>query len=126
MEGTLNSWLSSICGKFRSAVSEKKSKMSQLIRGRDGHLVFPIGPKTHNLVGDVEFLTPVKFRQIPFNGLKVEVEYVSVYPRPRWPSCFSDRPEKPNLVEDVEFLLSVKFGQILFSGFRGEVENMKN
>ena len=30
---------------FRSAVSEEKSKMSQPIRGKGGHLVFPIGLK---------------------------------------------------------------------------------
>ena len=38
--------------KFRSAVSEEKSKMSQPIRGQGGHLVFPIGPKNTNLVED--------------------------------------------------------------------------
>ena len=47
---------------FRSAVSEEKSKMSQPIRGQGGHLVFPIDPKNTNLVEDVEFLLPVKFR----------------------------------------------------------------
>ena len=35
--------------KFRSAVSEEKSKMSRPIRGQGGHLVFPIGPKKHKL-----------------------------------------------------------------------------
>ena len=35
---------------FRSAVSEKKSKMSQPIIGHGGHLVFPIGRKNSNLV----------------------------------------------------------------------------
>ena len=46
---------------FRSAVSEKKPKMSQPIRGQGGHLVFPIGPKNTNLVEGVEILLPVKF-----------------------------------------------------------------
>ena len=46
---------------FCSAVSEKKSKVSQPIRARGGHLVFPIGPKNTNLVEDVEILLPVKF-----------------------------------------------------------------
>ena len=36
--------------------------MSQLIRGQDGHLVFPIGSKNTNLVEDIEILLPVKFR----------------------------------------------------------------
>ena len=36
--------------------------MSQPIRGQGGHLAFPIGPKTTNLVEDVEILLPVKFR----------------------------------------------------------------
>ena len=48
--------------KFHSAVSEENSKMSQLIRGQGGHLVFPIVPKNTNLVEDVEILLPVKFR----------------------------------------------------------------
>ena len=46
---------------FRSAVSEKKSKMCQPIRGQGGHLVFPVDPKNTNLVEDVEILLPVKF-----------------------------------------------------------------
>ena len=36
--------------------------MSQPIRGKCGHLVFPIGPKNTNLVEDVDILLPVKFR----------------------------------------------------------------
>ena len=36
--------------------------MSQPIRGQGGHLVFLIDPKNTNLVEDVEFLLPVKFR----------------------------------------------------------------
>ena len=36
--------------------------MSQPIRDKGGLLVFPIGPKNTNLVEDVEFLLPVKFR----------------------------------------------------------------
>ena len=45
-----------------SVVSEEKLKMYQPIRGQGGHLDFPIGPKNTNLVEDVEFLLPVKFR----------------------------------------------------------------
>ena len=50
--------------------------MSQPIRGQGGHLVFPIGPKNTNLVEDVKIYLPVKFCQIPFSGLRGEVENV--------------------------------------------------
>ena len=40
-------------------------------KGPDGHLGFPIGKKKNaNLAKDVEFLRPVKFRQIPLSGLR--------------------------------------------------------
>ena len=71
--------------------------MSQPIRGQGGHLVFPIGPKNTNLVEDVEILLPVKFRWIPFSGLRGEVDNVSANQRPGQPYCFSDRPEKHKL-----------------------------
>ena len=58
---------------YDSAVSEKKSKISQPIRGKGGHLVFPIGPKNTNLVEDIEILLPVKFRWILFSGFREEV-----------------------------------------------------
>ena len=61
---------------FRSTVSEKKSKMSQPIRGQGGHLVFPIGPKNITLVENVEMLIPVKFHWILFSGFREEVENV--------------------------------------------------
>ena len=38
--------------------------MSQPIRGRGGHLVFPIDPTT-NWIGDVDIMLPVKFCLIP-------------------------------------------------------------
>ena len=44
------------------AVSKEKWKMSQPIRDKDGHLVIPIGLKNTDLVEDLEFLLPVKFR----------------------------------------------------------------
>ena len=50
--------------------------MSRLIRGQDGHLVFPIAPKNTNLVEDVEFLLPVKFRQILLKYVKTERDVV--------------------------------------------------
>ena len=46
---------------FCSVVSEK-SKKSQAIRGKGGHLVFRIDLKNSNLVEDVEILLTVKFR----------------------------------------------------------------
>ena len=82
-----SSFLSSFI-KFRSGVSEEKLKMSQPIRGKGGHLVFPIGPKNTNLVEDVEILLPIKFRWIPLNGFRGEVENVSANQRPGRPSCF--------------------------------------
>ena len=76
-----SSFLSSFV-EFHSAVSEEKSKMPQPIRGKGGHLVFPIGPKNTNLVEDVEILLPVKFHWIPFSGFRGEVENVSTNQRP--------------------------------------------
>ena len=72
--------------------------MSHPIRGQGGHLVFPISQKNTNLVEDVEILLPIKFSlNIPFSGLRGEVENVSANQRPGRPSCFSDRPEKHKL-----------------------------
>ena len=71
--------------------------MSQPIRGRGGHLVFPIGPKNTNLVEDIEILLPVKFCVNPFSGFRGEVENVSANQRPGRPSWFYDRPEKHKL-----------------------------
>ena len=42
-------------------VSEKKPKMSELIRGHGSHLGFQMGQKNTNFVEDVEFLLPDKF-----------------------------------------------------------------
>ena len=71
--------------------------MSQPIRGQDGHLVFPIGPKNTHLVEGVEILLPITFRWIPFSGFRGEVENDSANQRPGRPSCFSDRLEKHKL-----------------------------
>ena len=106
---------------FCSAVSEKKSKMSQQ-KGQGGRPVFPIGTKNIHLVEDVEILLPVKFRWILFSGFR-EVENVSINQRPRQ-SAFPNGPKNANYVEDVEILLPVKFGWILFSGLREKVENI--
>ena len=66
----LASWQFSF-NQFRSG---ERSKMSQPIRGRGGHFVFPILAKSTNLVEDVKILVPVKFRWIPFSGFREEVE----------------------------------------------------
>ena len=90
----------------------EKSKMCQLMRGQGGYLGLLIGPKNTNLVEDVVFLLPVKFRRIP-SGYRGEVENVSANQRPERPSLFSDRHEKnAKFVEDVVFLLPVKCLQI--------------
>ena len=71
--------------------------MSQPIRGRGGHLGFPIGPKNTNLVEHIEILLPVKFRRIPFSGFGEEVKSVSANQSSGRPSCFSDHPKKHKL-----------------------------
>ena len=73
---------------FLLVFSEEKSKMPQPIRGRGGHLVFPIGPKNIILVEDVDTLLPVKFRWILFRGFRGEVGNISANQKPGWPSCF--------------------------------------
>ena len=50
------------------------AKRYKPIRGKGGHLGFPIDPKITNLVEDVEILLSVKFRQIPFSGCREEIE----------------------------------------------------
>ena len=99
---------------FCSALSEKKSKMSQPIRGWSSHLFYPIGLKNTNLVEDVEILLPVKSHWIPFNSFRGEVENVSVNQRPELPSCFSDQPEKHKLGRGLCFLSSfVEFHSVV-------------
>ena len=85
--------------------------MSQPIRG---HLVFPIRPNNTNFVEDLEFLLPVKFRQIPISGVREEVSGATIL-------VFFYRSKNTNLVEDVEFLIPVKFRQIPISCVRENV-----
>ena len=122
---TLRSCFLSSFIEFCSAVSEK-SKMYQPIRGRGGHLVFPIGSQNTNLVQDVVILLPDKFCWIPFSGFRGEVLNVSANQRPGRQSCFPIGPKHTNLVGDFEILLPVKFRWIPFSGIRGEVKNVKS
>ena len=56
--------------------------MSQQIRGQGSHLVFSDWPQNTNLVEDIEFLLPAKFRQILLNSFREEVENLSVNQRP--------------------------------------------
>ena len=65
----------------------RKSNMSKPIRGQ-GAIFFLIGPKSTNLVENVETLLPVKFRWIRFSGFRVEVENVWANQRPGQPYCF--------------------------------------
>ena len=97
--------------------------MFQPIRGKGGHLVFPIRPKNTTFVEDIEILLPVKFRWILFSDFR-EVENVSTNQRPGRPPCFPIGPKNTNLEEDIKILLPVKFRWIPFSGFGEEVEKM--
>ena len=62
-----------------------------------GNFCLLISLKNTNLVEDVEILLPVKFRWIPFNGFREEVENVPANQRPGRPSCFSNQPKKHKL-----------------------------
>ena len=89
-------------------VTEKKSKMSQQIRGQGGHLVFPIRLKNTNLVEVVEILLS---SFIEFRSAVLEKESKMSQPIRGQGShlvCLI-RLKNTNLVEDVEILLSVKF-----------------
>ena len=93
---------------FRFVVSEKKSKMSQPIRGQDG-------PNNSNLVEDVEILLPFKFPWIPFTGFREAVEKVLVNQWQDGHLWFPIGLKTQNLAKDVEILLPVKFRWILFT-----------
>ena len=79
--------------------------------------------KVSNLVENVEFLLPVKFRWIPFRCWRGKVENVSANKKPTRPSWFSDRSEKQKLGRGRWDLSSCQFRWILFSGCK-EVENV--
>ena len=97
--------------------------MSQPIRARGGHLIFPIGPKNTKLVEDFEILLPVKFLWILFSGFIREVKNISANQRLGAAILFFFIGTKnTNLVEDFEILLPIKFCWIRFSGFRGETK----
>ena len=82
--------------------------MFQPIRGRGGHLVFPISHKNTNLVDDVKILLPAKF----FYFCSAVSEKKSNMSQPIRDQCshrFRIDPRNTDLVEDVEILLPVKF-----------------
>ena len=85
--------------------------MSQPIRGHDGHLVFPIGPKNTNLVEDVKIMLPIISSFVEFlSAFSEEKSKMSKPIRGQGGHLvFPIGPKNTNLVEDVEILLSVKF-----------------
>ena len=92
--------------------------MYRPIRGQGGHLVFLIGPKTTNLVEDIEFLR----HQILFSGVRDEVENVSANGRPRRPVFIflSAQPQKTNLSRILRYCFLSFHREIPFGSFRGD------
>ena len=99
--------------------------MSQPIRGKGGHLVFPITPKNTNLVEgrwdlascQVSLNSVQRFQRRSRKCLSQSEARAAIL-------FFPITPKNTNLVEDVEILLPIKFRWIPFSDFRGEVENV--
>ena len=83
--------------------------MSQPIRGKGGHLVFPIGPKNTNLVEDVEILLPVNFVEFRSTVSEEKSKMSQPIRGQGGHLVFPIRPKNTNLVEDVKILLPVKF-----------------
>ena len=84
------------------------SKMSQPIRALGGHICWPIGTKNTNLVEDLEYLLPVRFREILCSGCRGDVENVSGNQSPRWPYLLTDRHQKHKLGRGPWVLASCK------------------
>ena len=78
----------------------------------------------NNFIGNIEYLLPVDFRQIPFSGCRRDVENLSADQRPERPFFMMNQSENRNSVKDVEYLLPVKFRQNPFSGCRGEMSRL--
>ena len=87
--------------KFRSAVSEEKSRMSEWINGRYGHLVFPIGLKNKTW-----------YRTLRSYFLSRFVEFPSAVSEEKWKMSqpirgqgghlvFAIGPKNKNLVQDI-------------------------
>ena len=115
-------FLSSIV-EFSSAVSEKKLKMCQPIRGQGGHLFFRSAQKTHTLKMTLRSCFLSIF--IAFRSAVLEEKSKMTQPiRGQGGHLVVPiGPKNTNLVEDIDILLPVKFPWIQFSSFR-EVENV--
>ena len=82
--------------------------ISQPIRGRGGHLVFPIISKNTNFVEDITILPPVRLGLIPFSGLR-EVKMSPSIRGQGSPLAYPVDPKNTNFVEVVEILHPLKF-----------------
>ena len=102
------------------AVSKEKSKMSQQIRRRGGHLVFPLGPKYTKLVEDIEIFLRVKFRWIPFSDFRGEVEHVLANQRPGGHVVFPMSPKTQTWMRKLRWCFLSSFVE-----FRSEVVEEK-
>ena len=94
---------------FHSAVSEKKSKMYQPIRGQGGHLVFPIGKKTQTWQKTLRSCFLSSFIKIR-SAVSEEKSKMSQPIRGQGGHLpFLIGTKNTNLVDDVEILLPIKF-----------------
>ena len=96
----------------------------RLIRGKDGHLGFQIGPKKNHteLVEGVEILLPVKFHWIPCS-VKRRMQKCLSQSEARAAVFVFRSARKNSTVEDVEIFFPVKFCWIgywyqLFTGVK--------
>ena len=100
--------------------------MSQLIRGRGGHLHFPIGPKRTQtwwrtliscfLSNFVEFRSAVSKKSKMYQPIRGRGDYLGL----------SIGPYNANLVEDIMIMLPFNFRQIPFRGFREEGDTVSS
>ena len=108
---------------FLSVVTEKKSEMSQPIRGQGGSLGFPIDP------------TQIWYRILRCCFMESFVDHRSAIAEKKSKLSQSIRDQdghldfwsarkNTNLVGSIDFLLPVKFRWIQFSGCREEAENV--
>ena len=103
---------------LHSAVSEEKWKMSQPIRGRDSHSVFPIGPKNttwQRTLGSCFLSRFVEFRSV----VSEKGEKCLSESETGQPFCFTDRSKNRYLVKDVEILRPIKFCEYSSERFKG-------
>ena len=98
--------------------------MYQPIRGRDGHLNYPIGLKKTYLVEDVEALLPIKFRWIPFSSFSGEIENVSANQRSGGHLAFYDRHKNHKLGRERWDIASCQVWWNFVQRFSGEKSKM--